>query len=87
MDEYCLFVEHSCPICIEAQCVLDSREIQYKLIHITASAYPGSILVWDRTPPTLVAKDTIPFVPALFDKRKNLLLCGLSGIVDFANGA
>jgi len=81
MDEYCLFVEHSCPLCAEAQCALDANNIRYKLIHITSGIYPNTIFVWDKNPPTLIDKSTIPFVPALFDKKKNILLCGLDGIL------
>ena len=78
--DYSLFVEHSCPICIEAEAILESREFPYKKYYTTASPDPGQIYVWLTDQPTSTARETIPAVPALFDKANNTLYCGLEGI-------
>jgi glutaredoxin len=77
---YNLFVEHSCPICSEAEALLQSRDFAYDKYYTTASHIPSHIYVWMSEFPTLLPKETIPAVPALFDKGKNVLICGLQGI-------
>jgi glutaredoxin-related protein len=80
-DNYNLFVEHSCEICAEAELVLQNLSIKYKKYYITASNYPGKIFVWVQDPPLLIDKETIPAVPALYDKKQNLLRCGIEAIL------
>ena len=85
-NEYNLFVEHACPICTEAEALLQSRDFGYRKYYTTASHVPGHIYVWMSESPTLVPKETIPAVPALFDKVNNVLVCGLQGIEKISSG-
>lgn len=81
-----LFVEHSCPMCAEAEAILQARDFAYNKYYTTASPYPGQIYVWLGETPTLAKRETIPAVPALFDKKNNTLYCGLEGIDKHSGG-
>ena len=83
--EYNLFIEHSCPICTEAEALLESKDLRYQRYYTTASPYPGHIYVWLSDEPTLTERNTIPAVPALFDKANNTLYCGLESILMHAS--
>lgn len=65
---------------MEAEALLESRDFKYNKYYTTASPQPEHIYVWITDSPTLVPRDTLPAVPALFDKKNNTLICGLEGI-------
>ncbi len=77
------YSEHSCDVCAEAELELQSTGINYRKYFVTASSHPGCILLWRNGESTAVPRSTIPYVPALFDKKKNFLVCGLEGIINY----
>lgn len=77
------YSEHSCEVCADAELELQSFGIEYVKYFITASTYPNLILIWRNGESTMIPRNTIPYVPALFDKEKNFLICGLEGISNY----
>ena len=57
-----------CELCAEARAELDSSEIAYRLVYVTASPEPGVLWLWpsDRpNDPEPCPRDRLPAVPAL----------------------
>jgi hypothetical protein len=77
---YNFYVEHGCEFCNEARALLDSHEISYVLFTVTASSWPGFIDVHREGKKSTVPKSIIPGCPALWDRRQNILACGLESI-------
>tara|TARA_B100000497_G_C7629108_1_gene378056 strand:- start:834 stop:1094 length:261 start_codon:yes stop_codon:yes gene_type:complete len=80
------YAEHSCDVCADAEVELQSSGYNYKKYFVTAASQPGFILIWNGGESTMVHRTTIPYVPALYDKKRNFLICGLEGIINYLRG-
>ena len=80
-----LYVEHTCPVCVETEAELESASFYYEKNFVTASNEPGYLFVWQGDKPTKIRREIIPSVPALYDKDQNYLICGKEGILEYLN--
>jgi len=80
------YAQHGCEACSEAESEIQSNNLSYKKCYITASSNPGFLILWDGVSSMEIPKSTIPYVPAYYDKERNLLLCGVSAIEKYLRG-
>lgn len=79
-SRYNFYTEHGCEFCSEARAFLDSHEIDYLLFQVRPSSWPGFIEIHRMNQKTTIPKAIIPGCPALWDRQRNILACGIASI-------
>lgn len=74
-----LFVSPACPLCAEAEAVVDAR-LGCRKRRVLPSSRPGFIVVDAEPEPIEAPASTIPGTPALWDHERNVLHVGLEAI-------